>query len=230
MTRFERQSFIHVLDRNSSRSICDMEFSRCYFESCRLSISRTPALRTTVRNVKLVNCEQRGCAIEAAVLDAVTVDGLKTNGLLQTWGAAFRHVTLKGRIGRIMLSNVVATGLATPEEQRAFDAANAAFYASTDWALDLIEAEFEECDIRGVPAALIRRDADTQVVVTREAAITGRWRRVDLSGTYWATAIEFLVESQLPDTVLVAPKRHRNFRHMLDGLRKLRDCGVAAPD
>jgi hypothetical protein len=68
------------------------------------------------------------------------------------------------------------------------------------------------------------------VLVTREAAMTGRWRTVDLTGTYWPTALEFFLESQMPDIVLVAPKRNRNFKRLVAGLQKLRDCGVAKQD
>ncbi len=118
-------------------------------------------------------------------------------------------------------------GLAPEEQQRVFDQANSQFYASVDWALDLTEAEFEECDVRGVPGRLIRRDPSTQVLVTRDAAITGRWRSLDLTGTYWATALDLFLESQMPDIVLVAPKRNKNFRLLAEGLQKLRDCGVA---
>jgi hypothetical protein len=156
------------------------------------------------------------------------IDGLRTHNLLACWGTVFKHVVLRGQIGRIMISPAVATGTATPEEQRAFEEANKAYYASVDWALDIREAEFEEADIRGIPAALIRRDPETQIVVTRQNALEGNWRSVDLSGTWWATSIEFLLDRPSdPDIVLVAPKRHRRFRELLEALRRLRKAGVA---
>lgn len=117
-----------------------------------------------------------------------------------------------------------------PEDQRRFDEANAAYYATVDWALDIAEAEFIEAEIQGVPARLIRRDPESQVVVTHEKALEGKWRRIDLAGTYWATSIEFLLNRGDPDVVLVAPKRARDYRRLLDGLKKLRDAGVADPD
>jgi hypothetical protein len=232
MKTFERRSFIHLLDDSSGRVLEEMEFRHCYFEGCGLSITRSPARRSTVRNVRLTACEQRGCGVDAAVVDTVAVDGLKTNGLFQTWAAVFRHVILKGKIDRIMLSDAAApvvAGLEPQEQQGAFDEANAAFYATVDWALDLSEAQFDECDVRGVPGRLIRRDSVTQVVVTRDAAMKGAWRGIDLSGTYWPTALDFFLKSQRPDIVLVAPKRNRNFKRLLDGLKILRDCGTAEP-
>ena len=233
MNGIDKHIFRGLLDRDSNRTFEELEIRNSYFEGCGLSITRSPKLRTTARNVHLLNCEQRGCGIESAIFDAVTVDGLKTNGLLQTWAAVFKHVTLRGKIGRVMFSSVLAPrtgGLAPPDQQRVFDEANAQFYAAVDWALDLTEAEFEECDARGVPGRLIRRDPATQVLVTREAAITGRWRSIDLSDTYWPTALEFFIESQASDIVLVAPKRNRKFKQLLAGLEKLRDCEVAEPD
>lgn len=58
----------------------------------------------------------------------------------------------------------------------------------------------------------------------------GRWREIHLSNTYWATSLEFFLERGDADLVLVAPKRHRKYRSLLDGLKALRDAGVAEPD
>jgi hypothetical protein len=77
---------------------------------------------------------------------------------------------------------------------------------------------------------LIRRDPATQVVVTRDKAMQGTWRNVDLSGTHWATSLQFMLNRGDEDIVLVAPKRHRKFKVLLDGLKRLRDAGVAEPD
>jgi hypothetical protein len=228
---FEDREFRRFYDQNSGRTFSNLEFRRCRFVSSRISITRKPRRRSTIRNVKLIQCEVLGCALGTAIVEDVVVDGVKTHGqLFQTWGAVFKRVTLKGNIGRIMISPAVATGMAKPREQLAFDEANAAYYAGVDWALDISEARFEGCDIRRVPAHLIRRDPETQMVITREKALLGEWRRIDLSRTYWDTAIELFLEDGDPDVVLVAPKSHPRYRAYLDGLKKLRDAGVAEPD
>jgi uncharacterized protein YjbI with pentapeptide repeats len=229
MNIFDRKRFEGLIDRGEVGQLEGMRFQRCYFEGCGLSITLAPEARTTVRDVQLVDCDQRGCGIECAVFDEVLVDGLKSHDL-QLWAAVFRHVTLRGRIGRIMTSPLLAMGQASPAQLRAFDDANAKFYAGVDWALDLSEAEFEECDLRGVPATLVRRDPLSQVVVTREAALTGRWRDVDLSKTYWRSALDGFLEDQAKDIVLIAPKRAKNYAVLLEGLQRLRECGVAKPD
>ena len=230
MRIFEKQHLDDFMDRGTASVFADLEFRQCSFTSSGVSITRDPRLRSTVRNVKLLRCEARGCVVDTAIIEEVLVEGLKTHGLLQCWGAVLRHVTLRGRVGRIMLSRAVATATALPSEQRAFDEANAAYYAGVDWALDISEAEFEEADLRGVPAELVRRDPETQVIVTREKAMRGRFREPDLSGSYWARAIPLFLERGDPSIVYVAPKRHRNFRELLDGLMRLRDAGVAEPD
>jgi hypothetical protein len=227
---YERREFERFLDVGG-QTYANIEFRHCKFISSRISITENPAFRSVVRNVKLIDCEVLGCALNTAVVEEVTVEGLKTNGLFQTWGAVFKHVTLKGKIGRIMLSPAVATGTATPEEQQAFDKANGAYYANVDWALDIREADFQEADIRDIPASLILRDPKNHFVVKRKNAQEGTWEKLDLSGTYWATAIKFfLLDSKAPDIVLVAPKRHPKYIQLLEGLKRLRDAGVAEPN
>src|SRR6185295_12409010 len=152
-------------------------------------ITREVEQRSTFRNVRLVKCAQRGCAIETAIIEDVLVDGLKTGGLLQCWGAVFKHVILQGKIDRIMISPAVAAGLAAMQQQRAFDVANATYYSSVDWALDISRGEFEECEIQRVPAHLVRRDPETQVVITRERAMQGSRRDFDLAKTHWRTSL-----------------------------------------
>jgi len=226
----EGREFRSLHDRNSGRTFANLEFRYCRFINSWLSTTNNPKRRSTVREVKLTGCEEIGCVVDTAIIEDVIVDGLKTHGLLQTWGAVFKHVTLKGYIGRIMISPSVATGTAKPKVQQAFDEANATYYATVDWALDISEARFLECDIRSVPAKLIIRDPETQVVVTREKALEGKWRKLDLSRTYWTTAIEYLLDFGLTDLVLIAPKRGSKYRELLDGLKMLRDVGVAEPD
>jgi hypothetical protein len=117
-----------------------------------------------------------------------------------------------------------------PARQQAFADANAAYYRTVDWALDISEAEFIGADLDGVPARLIRRDPASQVVITREKTLEGRWRQLDLSATHWATRIACFLRAGHPDLVLVAPKRSRSYRRLLEGLQRLRDAGVAEPE
>jgi hypothetical protein len=228
---FDNQEFESFYDRNSGRAFSDLEFKRCRFVSSAISKTRNPRRRSTIRNVNLIKCEVLGCMVDSAIIEDVLIDGLKTTGqLLHCWGTVFKHVTLKGNIDRIMISPAIAIGMAKSKEQLAFDKANEAYYATVDWALDIREGRFIECEIQRVPAKLIIRDPETQIVIKREKAWQGIWKQLDLSKTYWATSIEFFLERGDPDVVLVTPKRHPKYPDYLEGLRMLRDAGVAEPD
>jgi hypothetical protein len=132
-----------------------------------------PKLRSIVRNVRLVNCEQQGCSVHRAVVEDGLVDGLWTSGLFQAFGAVYKHVVICGNIGRIMLTSAVPRLSESWEDLRPLEQANTDYYTTVDWALDISEAQAEEIDIRGIPARLIRRDPETQVVITRERAMRG---------------------------------------------------------
>jgi hypothetical protein len=226
MKLFEDHYFQDINDRNSGKNFSNLEFRRCHFESCRISSTRNPQRRSTIRNVKIIDCEELGCVLDAAIVENVLVDGFKTHGLFQTWGAVFKHVTIKGKIGRLMTSPLIATAMGTPAEQTAFNKSSAHFYMDIDWALDIREAEFEEADLRGLAARLVLRDPETQFILTRERALEGRWKNVDLTGTHWRTSIELFLERGAQDQVIVAPKRNPRFRSLLVGLWNLRDAGV----
>jgi hypothetical protein len=226
---YEKREFASFHDRDSAHVYGNCEFRNCSFVSCTLSMTNDPRLRTRVEDARLRGCDVRGCAIYPAVISEVVIDGLVTHNILQTWGAVFSHVTLKGKVGRIMITNGLGPSFTlTDAHRRAFESANQAFYESTDWALDISQGEFEELDIRGVPARLIRRDPQTQAVVTRERAMQGRWRDLDSKGN-WTIGIELMLQRGDQDVVLVAGKRSKKFKDRLAGLELLREAGVAEP-
>lgn len=234
MTRvYEDETFVEFRDRDSGAVYSDIAFRRCTFVNCHVSITDDPHLRTTVRRIQFVDCLRKRdpAGLFCPILEDCLIENLKIEELLQAWGAVFKHVTFKGRIGCIMLSTCLCpTSVTTEAMQRAFEQANAAYYATVDWALDISQAEFEDCEIRGIPARLIRRDPETQVVVTREKAMRGEWRKLDLEKTYWQVAIELMLKRGDEDVVLVAPKRAKDFKQLLRGLQLLREAGVAEPD
>jgi hypothetical protein len=226
---FEGQQFRAFYDRNSAAVYTGFEFRNCKFISSAISITTEVGLRSTYRELKLKKCEIVGCSVGAALLDEIYVEGLKTNQLFQTWGSVFRHVTLKGKIGRIMISQAVAPGRATPAQQRAFDDANQQHYTVIDWALDISDAECQELEIQGVPSKLVRRDSETQIIVTRESAMRGDLRSLDLSGIWWPVSLKLFLDRGDKDVVLVAGKRHKNFKRLIQGLKLLREEGIAQP-
>lgn len=227
MKNFVKENIEGFYDQDSGAIFDGFSFTSCSFDDCGISITRNPFKRTKVCNVNLVDCSVKSCTVEAAILDNVLVDGLKTSGLLQFWGALFSRVTIRGKIGRVMFSPVIQPGLSSPGEQAAFDRQREQFYSNVDWALDIRGGDFEECEIQGLPAHLIRHDSETQVAVYREILLNGDWRSVDLSGTHWATSIDLMLERGDPSCVFVAGKRNKNFRSLNAGLQRLRAAGFA---
>lgn len=232
MKTFEQRTFQGVSQYNSRRTLTDLECRTCSFVGCDVTWTKGPEQRPLVRNVRLIDCEVRGCALEGVILEDVLIDGLQTHTMLQVFGTVYKHVTLRGTIGSVMLNHLIDLDDWTSPRQRAFDAANAAYYATIDWALDIQAAEFtSDPDIRGVPARLIHRDPATQVVITRTKALDGRWRQLGLEQhTHWPTALEFFLDQGHPDVVLVAPKRSPDYLELLAGLQTLRAAGIAEPE
>ena len=233
MTIYERTSFTQLFDRDSANLFEDHLFKECVFNNCALSLTKSPQLRSTVRNVRILDCTSLSCDIGPAVFDNVIVAGLRTNDLLIVWGALFKHVTLSGNCGKLKINKAAHFVDRTAEIQEPFATARDSFYRNVDWALDISEARFQEFDMHGVPARLVRRDATSQAVVTREKAIQQDWRsRISRFNTYWPYVIDMFLESGDSDIVLVAPKAKpkQEVMQLVDGLEDLRQAGVAEPN
>jgi hypothetical protein len=230
MRTFENEEFTAFHDEGGN-VFEDLVFRKCTFISSAVSITYDPAHRTTVRNVTLERCRVQGSSLRCAVVEDVLVDGLQTSDLHQAWGALFKHVTLRGKIGRLMVTPLIGPRHLHTPEQAAFDKQREAFYENVDWALDISEAEAVELELAGIPASLIRRDPETQAVVKRQAALSGEWRQLDrVKGTELGLGIQELLKQGSDDIVLVAHRRSRNFKELLEGIRELRAAGVAEPD
>lgn len=230
------RSFVGLSLPGDGSTLSGLSIQGCTFDGCGLSATREVSNRLTVKEVLVADCRTNHVRIGPALIDTVTVSNLVTKDPLFVWGACLRHVVLRGRVGRIVFRNQVSPATATDAEEAAFQRANQHFYESVDWALDVSQAEFVEADLEGLPARLVRRDSQTQVVVSRAKALEGRWRSLDLRETWWDVLLHRYANAQGIGTraddglVLVAPKRHRRYQALLEGLYRLRDAGVAEPD
>ena len=183
----------------------------------------------TVKNAVIESCVLSRVQLGPLILDEVRVDNLRVRDGLFVWAPALRHVVLRGPIGSLAFRSLVDPASATDAQQRAFDRANAEFYQSVDWALDIREAEFADVQLIGIPHQLVLRDPETQVVVTRAKAAEGGWRRIDLHPQLgWE--LQELANGHEMGRVMVAPKRSKGFRTMLRDLQRLREAGVAEAD
>ena len=228
---YENRKFDGLTDIDTGRVFQDIECRKCDFFSSSISMGHDLARRSVVRRVRLRDCRVRASFVGRAIVDEVEIDGMDTGKefTLQCFATVLRHVTLKGSIGNLQIIDQV--GLSQPARvQKAFNEANAAFYMNVDWALDISSAEFYGCDIRGVPYRLVRRDPETQVVITRERAEVRHWRHLDFSETFLDYYLEKLLGSTAEGMVLVAPKASPKFKVFLSTLKSLREIGVALPD
>ncbi|MFP3710416.1 hypothetical protein SB783_41270, partial [Paraburkholderia sp. SIMBA_009] len=108
------------------------------------------------------------------VFEDVVVEDLSTNPILLVWAAFFRRVTLKGKIGKINLNLTPEAFCTDADRLRQFETARAAFYAETDWALDISDARLLGLRCEGVPLHLIRRDPQTQVILDKRGRYRGQ--------------------------------------------------------
>ena len=247
----ENQEFVskHLV---SGTIVEDIAFKRCYFDNCSARPATNPAIRTQFRRLQFKDCRVWACHLEDVILEDVTIDGLKTgsgSGKIYPFGLSgcmFTHVTLRGNVGGIGISDawswfdprplwgrILRRGLAPKDHDRLINGTNRAHYAAIDWALDISEARFSSSPtIRGIPARLIRLDPSTQAVVIRSkvCATESTWRALDIAPwDFWLD--ECLTGRRADDEIiLVAARRSRSFKQDVVGLQRLREAGVAEPD
>lgn len=179
--KYAERLFEHWID--TGRNVYeDIEFDRCEFWCCDISLCDSPQQRTIARRIHLRACVASGARrMGPLVLEDSLIEDLRTPGDLVVSGAVFSHVSLAGKFGRIIVNYAPDYPL-NDQQIAAFRAANDDYYRSVDWALDISRARFRDGNIR-LPHRLVRRDPNTQIVVPSERLIDGRWREMDLSAS-----------------------------------------------
>jgi hypothetical protein len=174
-------------------------------------------------------------SFEGVIFDDVAVEGLATGpkGPLFLAACAFRHVTLRGKIGQLLFHHrryFVSPTSGDEKVNSEFHTANLQFYKGVDWALDISEARFSCLDLRGaVPASLVRRDEEHQFVLARETAVSGEWGKVpELQGSSLGLVIEIFVETGMPDTILSADRGSSRFGRDLEILRQMKRANLVS--
>jgi hypothetical protein len=233
MQTFIGQMFRSIVDTpplwGNPKVYQDFVLADARFDNCALSFCKDPAKRTVVRNAIIRNSTVKSSAIYPAIIEDVIVEELRTITLLQAWGAVFKHVTFRGQIGAIMLSDKIGADPAKAKAQPRFDETNRAYYQETDWAIDITEATFKsEPDLRGVPGELIRRDPTDQCLIVLDRVRDALERNVALIGTDLEVDLRLFLEiSAYPSVVWAAPRGSRDYPHVLGQIKRLRDLGVA---
>jgi len=229
------KQFYSLVDRGDTLLIENIVVERCEFGFCGLCKTIDLKRRTTVRNVHIKDCVVLNhTSVGPAILEDITVENIKTYGLFILWDPLFKHVTLRGNVGQIKINPVAGVDAdLKPELQIPFNEAKAKYYQDLDWALDISEARFQVLDMCGVPSHLVRRDTESQVVVTRQKALSQGWReKLHPSNTYWTDILNVFIQDEEPDIILAAPKAlpRKKYEKLLDGLKDLREIGLAEPD
>jgi len=232
ITIFERQQFVSHYDPDEIRSYENIEFVKCKFYGGGFGYRHTPdySRRTTAQNITIRNCEAKKFSIGPALLRDIWIENLKSDMIL-AYGPLLEHVKFRGRCGKWLIHGTFQ-GINQSELERAqYQPLCTRFYKTVDWAIDISEAEFEDFDLRtgGIPAKLVKRDPETQVIIRRERAMQGSWRELGLDRMTEIGLTLFLKEGAA-DTVLVVPKRMKGAKRLVEDLRKLQAAGIAEPD
>lgn len=236
MKEFRNETFSRLFDRGGCLKIEDMAFRECLFENCTLSLTQDISRMSEVRRVEMVDCAINGCDTGPMIVSEVNISGLKTNDLLIFWSPYLDRVVLSGEIGKMKINVAADPSPYGNVKQKPFDDYRTKFYESVEWALDIRRARFKEFDLEGVPAKLVRRDPESQVVVTRERALrvaTPGWeRQLDPAVKLWPFVIDQFLDDGIPEIILVAPLGVAKAKRdpLLKGLQELRRIGLAEPD
>lgn len=236
MREFKNENFWGLFDRGEKLLLEDLKLEGCSFTHSGISMTTDVDRMTTVSNVHLTNCSVNGVGTGPMILRDVTITNLKTNDLFIVWCPYLDRVTLSGEIGKMKVNAEADTSTVSNPKQKPFDDYRDEFYADVEWALDISEARFKEFDIRGVPGRLIRRDPESQVLITRERALqvaTPGWKQqLDPSNKLWPFMIDLFLGDGDEDTVFVAPLGAAKAKRdpLLKGLQELRRIGLAEPD
>jgi hypothetical protein len=206
-------------------SLQDLEFVNCEFIGEGLTTYGAPLNRSTMRNVRLTNCAVNSFFGSGAIFDGILVDGLRTSRMPVILSAcALRHVTLMGQCGRFLFNRNISHD---PQQRNAdFHAANAAFYANVDWAIDISKLKTAGLEFRGmIPARLIRRNPEVHFVMTRAVAPSGDWKIHEPFDAF-DIAISQFVDSQAEDEVFVAEHRSKHFKQQVEYFHRLKTAGL----
>jgi hypothetical protein len=208
----------------------DLELRGCTFELCQQPLQRTAVDRPTVRRLSLVRCHVSASDLGAVIAEDCTVDTIWFHrgnwGSQMIAGCALRHVTIRGNVTGGL--EFLAARLVQPDSERdQLIAANRAFYAEVDWALDISQARFTSVSFvrSGIPARLIRRDPETQVVVTRRGLLAADWQGL-LGTAAVGMGIDRFMETGFEDTVIVAGRRSKRFAEEMVVIDRLRAEGL----
>jgi hypothetical protein len=225
MTSSNKKTFTDFF-LDGKANVADVEFTKCKFAHC-LIMAADVNNRATIQDVRLLNCSQERCLMQGPILRNVLVDGLNTKGQMpDILGAVFDRVTLRGKIDRLSIKPWVVER----SQRAAFEEANAELYKHVEWALDISQLDCKELDIKGVPVDLVRRDPETQGIVTYDRVAQGKWKGLPFQDGRVRIRLEDVEGRKFPGALILALTRDPDRKKVLADLDMLRKEGIAEPD
>ena len=206
-------------------SLQDLEFVNCEFLGEGLTTYGAPINRSSAQRIRVKNCKLNSFFGHGAIFDDMEIDGLRTsNAPVILSGCVLRHVVLKGKCGRFLFNRTRSHD--DKQLNADFAAANAAFYANVDWALDISTVKLSGLEIRGsIPTRLIRRNPDEHFIMTRTTALamTGKTTNRLRRSTFLFRFFWILV----PTTIFfVAAKQSKKFKEQIEYFHRLKAAGL----
>jgi hypothetical protein len=172
----EKQTFLNAKAIGASRTFADLEPMRCEFTASHLANFDDSGLSLVVRDVVARRPVVKRSGAHGVRFENVLVEGL-TGNLTQLAGCVFRHVTLRGRSGSLMI--VGPNHSLTADVQQAFTDSTVKYYQDVDCALDITEAEFVTADLYYLPAyaAWLTEPRSAVACLDGESSLGGLWAR-----------------------------------------------------
>lgn len=223
---------IHGQSINGNRCVRDIVIENSDIKSS--NIAGRPQVqiqaRPILRNITVKKCRFYGCLVGTAVFEDIEIIDCEAPGVTFFRGSVYKHVLIRGgSLGHISIKRTDFL-----EDQKKTDrllAANLEYYRDVDWAFDIRDLNCKDFDFEGaVPVHLVRRDPDTQVIVTRARLLATQteWQKAPLKEWTHFYLNNFLNTGE-PATILVAPRRRR-FQNHLHDIKLLREMGAVLPE
>jgi hypothetical protein len=211
-------------------SYSDLIISDCTFHGCHLSNPGPDWNR--IQQVQVTNCTQINCSFDQTLFEGVALNNLKRGGdaPLFMWGCVFDRVTLAGRISGLKI-NRPFNPKNGPELNAAWDRFARDHYKGVEWALDISKAKFPGgVTFEFIPGNKIRRNPETQILVTRQRLAEGDWRALDFEGTAIDLSLSSFEQESPFDSMVLAPRIEKWAKRDLAVLQRLRGAGIAESD
>jgi len=214
--------------RLNQAEFSDVRLDGCSFDNCSIHGG-------TLERLELNQCRTWSCSLSDLIVEDCIIDGLSTtvHGArgrrtpLFLWGVRSSHVVLKGRIGALVWNQ--PRDWRGPESQELVEFYRR-YYESVDWALDVSNAVFTAVpSLRyGPPGRLIRRDPETQPLVTRERVLAADWDPLMYTIGVWRVVIQHMLDHSWPNEIVLLPARAgKSYKAELAGIEILRASGIA---